>query len=291
MKPPRIPLVRLLTALLVTGISGAFSARADLIAFDSFEDYSTGNIHGQAGGTGWNGAWAVQNISGGGSGSATVSATSITYNHGGTTLGGGNSLQLLAASNGTRRDVFSTVNTGGSDFYVSYIFQFSGTVFTGLQALDSNPDINNDSIGLVNTNGSVGARVDNGTGSSAAGLVVQNTTYFMVVQYTGWTEANPAYSTVNLWINPNTGAQSGSSISATYTDSTPLDGHGSTGFLGIYFRTLIDSSPTVESVLIDDMRVGNTWASVTAIPEPGSASLAAAGFAALFTLAGRRRRA
>lgn len=258
-------LVRLMAAWLVTGILGALSARADLLAFDSFEDYATGNIHGQTGGTGWSGAWAVQAIGSGGTGTAAVSATEITYNHGGVILGGGKSLQLTTASNGTRRNVLPAVNTGGGDYYVSFLFRYAGTVFAGWQALDGSPDVNNDSIGLVNTNGSVGARVDNNTGSSAAGLVPANTTCLMVMRFTGWTGTN--YSTVSLWVNPAAGGQPAGAASATYTDTTPADGGGSAGFLGVYVRTIIDSG---ESVVIDDLRVGTDWASVTSL-QPAAA--------------------
>ncbi len=287
MKTPRKNIILSSAALLVLGCFGTLSAQAGLVGFDSFEDYTAGsNIHGQNGGTGWGGAWVVQPI-GGSAGTAAISSTSITYNHGGVTLGGGKSLLLSNTSNGTQRNVFEAIDNSGSDYYVSMIFQFSGTVFAGWQALDGSPDINNDSIGLVNTNGSVGARVDGATSSSGAGAVVQNTTYFMVVQYTGWTVANPQYTTVNLWINPNTGDQSASSVSATYTDITPTDGGGSAGFLGVYARTIIDSG---ESMLIDDLRVGTDWASVTAIPEPSTYSLVLAGVATLSTLCSRRRR-
>lgn len=272
MKLPLENSVRRATAWLVLSAATALSAHAGLLAFDSFEDYApASNIHGQTGGSGWSGAWAVQNISGGSAGTSPISATSITYAHGDMILGGGNALRLTNTSNGTRRNVFAAPDTSGGDVYVSFIFRFSGTVFTGWQALDGDPDIYNDSIALVNTNGAVGARVDNTTSSSAAGLVVENTTYFMVVQHTGWTGSH--YSTVNLWINPAVGDQSASPVSATYTDVTPGDGGGSAGFLGVYVRAVMDSG---ESFLVDELRVGTDWASVTATGAPAVAAAPAA---------------
>lgn len=260
MKSSRINIVRLTATLLALGTLGVLSGRAGLLAFDSFESYEVGNIHGQDGGTGWGGAWEVQNITGVDPGESMVSTKVITYDHGGVIMGGGKSLELSNASNGTRRNVLRSVDTGGADYYVSFIFRFSGTVFTGWQALDGNPDIGKDSIALVNTNGAVGARVNNNTSFSSAGFLPPDTTCLMVIQYTGWTGAH--YSTVNLWINPIAGKQSDNTISISHTDATP--GGGSSGFLGIYVRTVIDS---YESFLVDDLRVGTDWASVTSFSE------------------------
>lgn len=286
MKTPRRNIVRNASALLAFTVAGALPAQAALLAIDTFEDYNTTtNIRLQAGGgTGWSGAWNVFNNGSSinpTAGTAMVTDTEITYTYGGATLGGGQSLFLDNASNGTQRNVFSSVNTEGSDYYVSMIFQASGSGFVGWQAKDGDIDYLNDSIGY--TSSTSGARVQNQ--SSPGGTLTVGTTYFMVIEYTGWNGAN--YKTVNVWINPNTGDQTNSSVSATYTDSD-ADAGGSSGFVGIYART---ASFTAGGIYVDDLRVGTSWASVTAIPEPGSASLAAAGAAALFALVGRRRRA
>lgn len=292
MIPPRKNILRNASALLAFTVAGTLPAHAALLATDTFEDYTAAsNIHGQSGGTGWSGAWSVQSIGSGTTGTTAVSSTSITYNQGGITRGGGNSLLLLDGSNGTQRNVFSTVNTGGSDYFVSYIFQVSGSVFLGLQAKDSDPVLNNDSISVVSTptngQGAVRARVANVDASSAAGSVVPGATYFLVTEFTGWTGTN--YSTVNVWINPIAGDQSLSSVSATYTDTTA--GVGSDGFIGLYMRTsgISGSADPAESFLLDDLRVGTSWGAVTAIPEPSTASLAAAAIA-LCVVFNRRRR-
>jgi hypothetical protein len=256
----RTNIVRLLAAFLIAGLAGVLPARAGLVAFDSFDDYPEGNIDGLDGGMEWGGAWEVRNIAGGDPGVSTVSSAAIVYEHGGMLLGGGKSLRLSHVSNGTRRKVFPAIKTDGADYYVSFIFRFSGTVFAGWQALDANPNIGNDSIALVNTNGAVGARVGDETTSSSAGFVPPDTTCLMVIQFTGWTGAH--YSTLNLWINPIPGPQSANTISASHTNAAP--GVGSAGFLGVYIRTIIDS---YESLLIDDLKVGTDWTSVTSAPE------------------------
>ncbi len=286
-------ILRNASALLAFTVAGSVTAHADLLATDTFEDYiAASNIHGQTGGTGWSGGWSVQSIGGSSTGTAAISSTSISYDQGGITRGGGNSLLLLDGSNGTQRNVFSSVNTDGSDYFVSYIFRVSGSVFMGLQAKDSDPVLLNDSISVVTTptngQGSVRARVANSDANSSAGSVVPDTTYFLVTQYTGWTGTN--YSTVNVWINPVAGDPSLSSISATNTVATA--GAGSDGFIGIYMRTsgISGSADPAESFLIDDLRVGTSWGAVTAIPEPSTASLAAAAIA-LCVVFNRRRRA
>src|SRR5690606_6760754 len=95
------------------------------------------------------------------------------------------------------------------------------------------------------------------------------------------------YKTVNVWINPNTGDQANSSVSASYTD-LDADAGGSSGFIGIYARATGFGS---NGMYIDDIRVGTSWGGVTAIPEPSAASLAAGGVVALCALFNRRRRA
>jgi hypothetical protein len=186
---------------------------------------------------------------------------------------------LGASSNGTQRNVFASADTSGQNYYVSFIFQYTGTVFTGWQAKDADPDISVDSIGLINTNSSVGARVAGSTSSTSLDYLSAGTTYFMVTEYTGWDGTN--YNTVNVYINP-TETLAGSTITATYTDAS---GSGSSGFIGTYARTLIG---TGEAFYLDDLRIGTDWDSVTSIPEPSYIALALVSFAG--TVIVRRRR-
>lgn len=283
MKTPRKNIIRCTAAVLLSTTLGALSAHAALVASDSFEDYTvSSNINGQSGGSGWNGAWSVPTVTITG---ATISSTQITYNFGGTTLGGGNSLLIRNGANPLQRDVFATADTSGQDYYVSFIFNNTGTTFVGWQAKDADPDLTNDTIGLT-TNGNVAARVGNVTTTGATGFA-DATTHFVVIGYTGWDGST--YRTSNIWLNPTTGGQMSNSVSATHTGAA---GQGSSGFLGLYTRVVNFANDNTEFMYVDDLRIGTDWASVTAVavPEPGSAALLVAGSAALFAFSGRRRR-
>lgn len=285
MNTPRKHIIRGLAALLATATFGAASAHATLLGFDSFDSYTANsNLDGQDGGTGWAGAWSTGTVT---ANAAIISTNSITYNFGGTTLGGGNSLLIRNGSNPLQRDVLDELDTSGQDYYVSFIFNNTGTTFVGWQAKDGDVDINNDTIGLTN-NGTVAARVGGtaGTATGATGFS-DGVTYFVVIAYTGWD--GDTYRTANIWLNPTTGGESANSVSATYTGA---EGQGSSGFVGLYIRTAsFDSNHNTEFMYVDDVRVGTSWDAVTAIPEPSSAALLAAFGAVALAICRRKARA
>ncbi len=280
MNTPHKNIIRGASALLAFFTVGALPIQAGLLAIDTFDGSALGDINGKSGGTGWNGAWSVATVT---ANAAVVSANEITYTFGGVTLGGGNSLKLLNGSNPLQRDVFASADTSGQDYYVSFIFNNTGTTFAGWQAKDANVDITNDTIGYTN-NGTVGARVGN-TSSASAAVFTDNTTHFVVIAYTGWNGSN--YLTSKIWIDPTTGGEGSNTVSASYTGTA---GKGSSGFLGLYVRTANFDPTNSEFMYVDDIRVGTGWTSVvpTAIPEPSTYALLA-GLATIVLTVARRR--
>jgi hypothetical protein len=258
------------------------SLDATQVAFDDFSDYVAGsNINGQSGGSGWSGSWSVLPIGSSLIGTATVSDHAITYSYGGTTLGGGNSLLLDVSSNGTQRNVFASSDTSGQDYYVSFIFEYTGTVFLGMQAKDSNPDIEMDNIGVLTSTGKVGARVNNSTDYTSVSVTEEGQTYFMVIEYTDWDETKGSYLTTNLWLNPS--SSDDESSAATATESSTL---GASGFLGVYARTILGTN---EGLYIDDLKVGTKWNDVVSIPELNTSGLLVTAFSFLAVIMRRRR--
>lgn len=249
-------------------------ARAALVAYDSFESYYPGPLHGSAGGTGWSGAWTgVSGIS--------VSHESIPYsytNQGATiVVGGGRSIKL--AANATRAlERACAPSTGLATRYVSFVFRIvdptkaPGTeipantnLFSGWQAWDSAPSPSNDTIGIVGSDGKVGARVTDlsGNTSLAATRLNYNQTYFLVIKYSA-TTGSATYNTCTVWLNPALDAASEPTPTATKTVTTA--GAGSNGFQGLIVRTHNLSASQYQ--LIDSVRIGTAWTDVVGATPP-----------------------
>jgi len=91
-----------------------------------------------------------------------------------------------------------------------------------------------------------------------------------------------ATNLVNLYIDP-TGL--GSGLAPSSAISSTWDGPGSISSI----TGLISVGPDSGSFAWDEVRVGDTWADVSPIPEPSTYALLGLGLGALFFL--RRRRA
>ncbi|QYY36107.1 hypothetical protein [Ruficoccus sp. ZRK36] len=283
-----------LTVALLGGIAPA--AQADLVAIDDFDSYTSGTaIGGQNGGTGWAYSWTN------GSGLATVevSSKSLTYDLEGHTLGGGNSLMFTGGNtqNATQRAAFTSADTSGQDYYVSFLFQVvgaegetsgqaGGNNTITMAAKGENYDAINDNLLFVNGANSKTQARNNGDDSSVETVLNYGQTYLAVVKYTGWNSTAGVYETTTVWLNPTTSDENTTSSSITATVTTP--GEGSKGFQGIGVRTYFNDAGA--DVYIDDLRVGTSWDSVVAIPESRSTSVLL-GLAALSLLVfGLRRR-
>lgn len=276
--------------VLIAGcLLAALPVRATLVAYEGF-DYTAGDsIVGKSGGSGWNSGWG-----GNGTTQALVSSTEITYNLDGTILGGGNSMVFnnSAASPILERDVFASLDTSGQDYYVSFIFQTGGAgvnngTFFSWQAKDNAPQVNVGNLGVV-SNGNPGARINSDT-TNVSSTVTNDITHFMVVAFTGWSATNLRYQETKVWFNPSINDENtsdpniiASQLAANATDGAP-------GFLGLWARAT-NFNGTDEVVYFDDMRVGTTWSSVTAIPETGTYATLLASASLLFILYLRRNK-
>ena len=255
--------------------AGSMQAGAALIAYEGFNytptSTSTTNLVGENGGTGWNGAWgAHQNNP---ASAPSISSTGLSYtglpSEGGSITPGGYQ---------SARRSFTTTDFSTGTFYISYLVQpTSNTADLGIRlsptTTDPNPDFRT-AFGIVN--GAV--TITNGWGNDPK-LNTDNTTVALNQTHLLVAKINLDSETISLFLNPTAGAAEPGTASASYQWTNETNRLSSIGMLTA-------GAIPGNGGMLDEIRVGNSFADVTAVPEPSSAALLAFGVLGLM----RRRR-
>lgn len=254
------------------------SAQAALIAYEGFEQYSSGPLAGNNQGTGWSGsqsAWAA--VSG-----LNVGANNLSYNNGIVSVNGGNNVaRVLVTSDSTSAASRSFAEQTGT-VYFSFLFRANaGTVdandFISFMMNNDATVTNSAGIGKpTNTNTFLGARigtVNGGDTTNSSTTFLAGTTYFLVGSVSK-VSGSTDYNRVQLYINPSSNIEPGT---ASATDNA------AGGFSTISYFTLrtltLDSDDDYQ---FDELRIGTTFASVVPIPEPSTWVIFTAGASLLF---------
>ena len=253
------------------------AASAALTAYDGF-DYgaASGDLTGKNGGPGWSGAYTD-------SGNSTVYITTG-LSYGTLETSGGAS---LTADGGavTTLNFRNTGTTYGDDeavTWISFLAQRNGaasaSTFAGLSFY------NNGGIAAGNaefsiSNAGVGGTwrlFDNGTSTtvSTSTTIASNTTYLLVARIS-WGAGAGGTDAVSLFVNPTLGIEPGVADASRDISMTNFD------------KVRIAGANAV-NYTFDEIRVGDSFASVTPVPET---STSAALILGLSSLGFRRRRA
>jgi hypothetical protein len=227
----------------------------------------------------------------------------------------GNSGSLMNAdSKEYARMSLGSEYTANSTIYYSLLLDVPAT--TGLTIAHSNANANNDGILALNNNaagitepnswageltmrlGSVANTFNLGVRGSTtvagttyfSGDLTPGTTYLVVVGFTEGATAGVG-GTSSLWINPSSATfgalaapAADGSTTGTYS-ATASNDHTDSLIIGAGIAAGTDPSQT----LIDEIRVGTTWADVTTVPEPSSIALAGVGALGLLSYYRARR--
>jgi hypothetical protein len=254
------------------------------VATEDFS-YAPGELTGQAGGTGFSGAWTAA------AGPTQVvdpgAPLSYAVPGGGLVDGGNRALLIEGTSNGDNilfRSLASPV--ASNEIYVGFLFQLrSGSVgdndfavfwhdnaATGSHTSAPNLGLKgNEGVGGGATHDFV-ARIDLAGASAYSIDVAVGQTYYVVGRlYKSAPGAANPFDLFALWIDP---AAVDPTPDATGSHTAGL---ASFGMLGMRSANL-DSD---DDILVDALRYGTTWLDVVPVPEPETALLVALGLAAL----------
>ncbi len=274
----------LVTAL--TTIVGICTSHAILTAGDSFltggSDYTAGsNLSGQNPGvSGWTGGWS------GADQTPDVQASGLSY--AGLQSSGGSVASMVGDANGRSGRTLSTGYTDSTmgTVYVSFLMQLE--LDSGFRAFELHNGAANDGnrqleLGL---GGSAGFDAGSGTGTNF-GLRLFNSESFRL-------NLGVADTAVNLFVlRFDFGTTNDSDVLTVYRNPTPgaAEPAVATGTLDTFnmqFDTTTFARFADSQGAWDELRIGDDFASVTPVPEPGAAILALVPLTGLLL---RRRRA
>jgi len=275
--------VRMITAVACLGVHALASAADTLYAYDGF-NYAIGSaLAGQAGGSGWSGAWAS---SAGGSGATVVGG--LTY-----TDGAGQALRTMGGAIRTNASVFfsqevrdttQAFGAAGSAVWVSFLVQQAADPNAGTSyaqaALGTGLSFGSNAMngGLSGGNVGVGAFYSGTEGQLGNASLPAGSVSFIVLRFDFSASGN---DTINLWLNPLlSGVSATPDLSGAYRDYPAV------------FSGLTLASGDFRAFAYDELRIGSSYAAVTsAVPQPQSLALLLAGLGGVATAVRRRTRA
>jgi hypothetical protein len=218
--------------------------------------YAAGDVAGQAGGLGWNGAWiqetnAAEPIDGG----HAVFSPATPWRGGLSQLDtNGGALELAAVGSADYDDIRSLMTTlggnGSGTIYLSFVAEITNTTWGGIELVQ-------DGVASLFL-GSCWEGANWGWGTRAAPVAtttVSPFTYSLLVYRFDFTPTNTA---IRLYVNPSSLAAEPSVASVSGSQSSILNFDQ----MRIVTHGFIGSGAGPDGVL-DEIRVGGTWAAVT----------------------------
>lgn len=279
----------LLLATLFVGLAGVHSVKGALIAYEGF-DYSPGNLNGLSGGTGWSDAWAATVATGGAS---VVEAPGMTYP---SLTTAGNRAFIQRANQNARTlsaGVLGSGATADSTVWISFLGQRTGAnnvrlfrvgFYEGSTANDPKflvGEGNNDATDVWKT--LFGGSDSPGTTPVTSNVPITTQSLLLLkIDY------NPSgLDDLFMWVNPDLSAGEPTNMSPSYAGSSL--GEFDLAFSVVSMRAGTLSGGNEGQGYFDEIRIGDTFADVTPVPEPMGILLGALGISGVAIVVRRKQ--
>lgn len=245
------------TAILLASVLMAGGvASAGLLVHDSFS-YSTGDLTGGNGGSGWSGAWADSGNP------VVVSGTGLTYKD-----AFGNALQVLGSALNTADGGAATtissrlVTSRNAETWISVLIQPQGTFsdFLGVSFYDQGLATANARFAIEQTGkdlrlvrrapGTPNPPVNSATFSTTIG-----TTVFAVIHLIPSSVTGGSLDQVDVYFNPR-------------LDVQPSSPHATLAINGLQFDRIRVAGQNGRSTMVDELRIGESYADVAPFTAP-----------------------
>jgi len=253
--------------VLIAGIMGIASARAGILAQETFDTYPLGPLAGQAGGIGWAGGW-----------SAPGSVVRADVVDGPTRM---LEVQLSGAPSSQFAGVRALATPLSQTFFVGYTVRYhAGAEWSGANntfSLHLGTNATQAAVLNFGLRGNTAAGSDEfmirfGTGAPVAGAstggqLVNETDFHLVAELT-WDGS--AYSSAKMWLNPtptdNVDTPGGDASLTGFSVANPIS--------HLFWReAVLDADDVLRA---DNLILGSTWGDVV-VPEPSALSLTVVG--------------
>ncbi|MDR0533650.1 MAG: hypothetical protein LBH01_06825 [Verrucomicrobiales bacterium] len=258
-------------------ILGVNQSRAQIV-YESFSYTNGQNLSGLNGGIGFSGAWTAANPANSQIGTGSLSDGNLVVQGNDLAISGKVDSGNVGNADNLSRTLTTNLGGAGQDIWVSFLMEKTagagsyGGLILGTGATQVGAVSNGKGL-FIGYSGAAFSIGPNGAAAGLSGGTVTTGTPQFIVANLNYTTATGG--TITLYLNATPGGSLGTALGST---TFSLNSFGQIGFASL------------SGVLFDEIRIGDSYLSVSPIPEPAPYTLLGIGFLALILVQINRKR-